>query len=210
MDNLLEFIIPKTSLLVTYRKLPNLQLLLCKNDQNQLATLPPTPLSSGYTDIGCKCLVCKASLFSRFVNPPSMPGYSVRIPGSTSCKSGPAVVYHLSCKSGRKECNLAHYVGRASTSSNKVQAMASRWANHKSHFKKGRDFCAMTTHLLNFHRGEDPQKFITIQILQSAQTVDEAKGLEVFWTRKLFAYFPSGLNVREEDVVNGGSNSSQY
>ena len=203
LDNILEFIIPKSSLLVTYRKLPNLQLLLCKNDQNQLATSSPTPVTSGYTDIGCKCLVCKASLFSKFVNPPSMPGYSVRIPGLTSCKSGPAVVYHLSCKSGRKECNLAHYVGRASTSSNKVQAMASRWANHKSHFKKGHDFCAMTTHLLNFHRGEDPQKFISIQILQSAQSVEEAKQFEIIWTRKLFAYFPSGLNVREEDPVAG-------
>ena len=161
-DNLLEFLIPKSSLLVTYRKLPNLQHLLCKNDQNKLASLPPTLPSSGYTDQGCKCLVCKASLFSRFVHPPSMPGYSVRIPESTSCKSGPAIVYHLVCKSGRKECRLAHYVGRASSSSPKVQAMASRWANHKSHFRKGHEFCTMTSHLLNFHRGEDPQKFISI------------------------------------------------
>ena len=61
----------------------------------------------------------------------------------------------------------------------------------------------MTTHLLNFHRGEDPQKFISIQILQSAQSVEEAKQLEIIWTRKLFAYFPSGLNVREEDPVAG-------
>ena len=136
-DNLLEFIIPNSSLLVTYRKLPNLQHSLCKNDQNKLASLPPTLPSSRYTDQGFKCLVCKAFLFSRFVHPPSMPGYSVRIPESTSCKSGPAIVYHLPCNSGRKECRLAHYVGRVSSSSTKVQAMARRWANHKSHFRKG-------------------------------------------------------------------------
>ena len=70
---------------------------------------------------------------------------------------------------------------------------------HKSHFKQGHDFCAMTTHLLNYHRGEDPQKFITIQILQSAQNVEVAKHLEKIWTRKLFAYYPTGLNIRDED-----------
>ena len=130
-----------------------------------------------------------------------MPGYSVRISEPTSCKSGPAVVYHLVCNSGRKECRLAHYVGRASSSSTKVQAMASRWANHKSHFRKGHEFCTMTSHLLNFHRGEDPQKFISIQILQSAPNVEEAKKLELIWTRRLFAFHPSGLNLREEDDV---------
>ena len=101
---------------------------------------------------------------------------------------------------GREECKHAHYVGRASTSSNKVKAMASRWANHKSHFKKGHNFCAMTTHLLQFHRGEDPQKLVSIQILQSAPNVDTAIPLETMWTRKLFAFQPTGLNFREEEL----------
>ena len=171
---------------------------MCKNDQNQLAISPPTLSHSGYSDMGCKCMVCKASVFSKFVHPPSMPGYCLKIPESTSCQSGPAIVYHLVCTSGRKECQLAHYVGRASTSSQTVKAMGSRWANHKSHFKKGHEFCAMTTHLLNYHRGEDPQKFITIQILQSCANVELAKQLEIIWTRKLYAYYPTGLNIREE------------
>ena len=33
MDSKLDFLFPKSSLLVAYRRLPNLQLLLCKNDQ---------------------------------------------------------------------------------------------------------------------------------------------------------------------------------
>ena len=98
-------------------------------------------------------------------------------------------------------------MGRAS-SSTKVQAMASRWANHKSHFRKGHEFCTMTSHLLNFHRGEDPQKFISIQILQSAPNVEEAKKLELIWTRRLFAFHPSSFNLREEDDVTR-ANSSQ-
>ena len=203
LDSLIEFLVPTSSLFVTYRRLPNLQLLLCKNDQNQLVYPPSNSAPSGYTDHGCKCLVCKASTFSKFVNPPSMPGYSVRIPEKTTCKSGPALVYHLTCTSKGKQCRLAHYVGRASTSSNKVQAMASRWANHKSHFKHGRDLCAMTNHLLTFHKGEDPQKLVRIQILQSAPNVEAARQLELIWTRRLFAFKPTGLNIREEDCIAG-------
>ena len=56
LDNLIGFLIPKSSLLVSYRKLPNLQLLMCKNDQNQLAISSPTPSVSGYSNIGCKCM----------------------------------------------------------------------------------------------------------------------------------------------------------
>ena len=78
---------------------------------------------------------------------------------------------------------MAHYVGRASTSTSTVKAMGSRWANHKSHFRQGHDFCAMTTHLLHYHREEDPQQFITIQILQSSPNVEVAKQLEKIWTR---------------------------
>ena len=198
-DSLSQILIPKSSLLVSFRKLPNLQLLLCKNDQNQLAIPSPTPPVAGYTDHGCKCLVCKASAFSKYVHPPSMPGYCVKIPEPTSCLSGPALVYHLVCSSGREECRYAHYVGRASASNNNVKAMGTRWANHKSHFRHGHDFCAMTSHLLTYHRGEDPQHLVKIQILQAAPDVDTAKHLEMTWTRRLFAYHPTGLNIREEE-----------
>ena len=128
-----------------------------------------------------------------------MPGYAVKIPETTSCQSGPALIYHLVCRSNRKECQLAHYVGRASTTVPTTKVMSSRWANHKSHFRNGHDFCAMTSHLLRFHRGEDPQQFVTIQILQTAPNMEEAKPLEKLWTRKLFAFTPTGLNLREED-----------
>ena len=46
-DSLSHFLISKSSLLVSFRKLPNLQLLLCKNDQNQLAIPSPTPPVAG-------------------------------------------------------------------------------------------------------------------------------------------------------------------
>ena len=199
VDNILNCLFPKSSLLVAYSRLPNLQLLLCANDQNRLATPPLPSPSHGYVNLGCKCMVCRASVFSKFVSPPSMPGYSVKLTESTSCKSGPAIVYHLVCRSKRKECQLAHYVGRASSTDQARLPMASRWANHKSHFKCGKDFCAMTSHLLDFHKGEDPQDFVSIQILQSAPTIEAAKPLELWWTRRLFAFYPSGLNLREEE-----------
>ena len=56
----------------------------------------------------------------------------------------------------------------------------------------------MTAHLLDFHKGEDPQQFVSIQILQSAQTLEEAKQLEKEWSFKLFSFVPTGLNIRDE------------
>ena len=158
---------------------------------------PPNPVL-GYMDSGCRCLVCQASVFSKWVSPPSMPSYSVRIPETTTCKSGPHVIYHLICNSGRKECAAAHYTGRASTTDPAKRAMAGRWSNHKSHMKHEKEFCAFTTHLLSFHKGEDPQKLTSIQILQTAEDVDTAKQLEKKWILKLFSFVPTGLNLRDE------------
>ena len=42
-------------------------------------------------------------------------------------------------------------------------------------------------------------RFLKIVILQSAATFEETKKLELYWTRKLFAFVPTGLNIREED-----------
>ena len=61
----------------------------------------------------------------------------------------------------------------------------------------------MTNYLLNFHKGEDPQKLVKIQILQSAPNVEAARQLELIWTRRLFAFKPTGLNIREEDCIAG-------
>ena len=115
-DPVLEVILPPSSLIVAYTKLPNLQLLLCPNDQNKLATNAPPGSVNGYMDTDCHCMVCQASLFSKWISPPSMPGYSLKIPETTHCGSGPHVIYHLSCNSGSQHCVKAHYTGRASSS----------------------------------------------------------------------------------------------
>ena len=46
---------------------------------------------------------------------------------------------------------------------------------------------------------EDPQSFVKITLLDQADTLEETVRLELIWTRKLFAFRPTGLNVREED-----------
>ena len=198
-DSLLQYIAPPSDLIVAYSRLPNLQLLLCKNDQNSLINYVQPQRSLGYIKSSCNCDVCKASIFSPYVRSQSMPNYGVKIPATTSCKSGPAVIYYLCCKSKRPECRLAHYVGLASTSDPKKKPMSLRWSNHKSHFHRNVNKCKFTNHLLQFHRGEDPQTFCKIQILQEVNSVEEARSIEVYWTRKLFCYHPSGLNQREEE-----------
>ena len=131
-----------------------------------------------------------------------MPGYRIKLPKSTNCRSGPGVVYHAICTSGRKECSLAHYVGRAYTNDPHKFPMRMRWTTHKSHFKHGFNGCKLTEHLLTFHKGEDAQDLIKVMILDSAQTLEEVLHLELTWTRKLFAFWPSGLNIREEESVD--------
>ena len=199
VDPILQYIIPSSSLVVAYKKLPNLQLLLCKNDQNSLAEYTVPDTIYGYQPSQCKCLVCKASRFGKYIRSPALPNYTFRIPENTNCKSGPHVIYHLVCTSPKPECSLAHYVGRAFVSDPKKYAMPSRWSCHKYHHKKGHLNCEMTKHLFNFHRGEDAQNFVKIQIIQTAKTVEEAIDLELVWQRRLFAFKPTGLCVREED-----------
>ena len=76
--------------------------------------------------------------------------------------------------------------------------MRARWSNHKSHARKKVNKCQLVNHLLTFHRGEDPQQFLKITLLEAADTPEEARILEVQWTRRLFSFKPTGLNVREE------------
>ena len=199
LDPVLQYLLPKPSIVVAYKKLPSLQLLLCRNDQNSLVNGPTDPPLRGYIDTGCRCLVCKASIFGTFVKSPAMPGFLINIPKPTNCKSGPGLVYHITCSSKNPECKHAHYVGRAWSSNNDVHPMAARWSNHKSHFKMDRIGCSLTDHLRKYHKNQDPQRFLKIVILQSAATFEETKKLELYWTRKLFAFVPTGLNVREED-----------
>ena len=127
-----------------------------------------------------------------------MPGYAVRIPAPTNCKSGPAIIYHAVCTAKRPECKYAHYVGVASTNNPSIVPMASRWSNHKSHHKWGHNNCKLANHLISFHKGEDAQTFVKLQILQEFKTEEEARSHETWWMRKLFSFSPTGLNVREE------------
>ena len=199
LDPLLSCLIPTSSIVVAYRKLPSLQLLLCRNDQNALVNRSPPPAIYGYQDIGCKCLVCKASSFGNQVKSPSMPGFIVKLSSNITCKSGPAVIYHIVCKADKPQCKLAHYVGRAYSSDPSVYPMHARWSNHKSHFKNGHLFCEFTKHLTKYHRGEDPQQFCKIQLLEVVNSMEEAISRELYWQRKLFAFWPSGLCVRKEE-----------
>ena len=77
--------------------------------------------------------------------------------------------------------------------------MRLRWSVHKSHFKNNFDQCKLTNHLLRFHKGEDPQTFLKVVIVDVADTLQELLELELIWTRRLFAFYPNGLNVREEE-----------
>ena len=63
MDPVLEVVLPPSSFIVSYTRLPNLQL-LCPNDQNKLATSRPSDRAQGYANTGCHCKVCQAYLFS--------------------------------------------------------------------------------------------------------------------------------------------------
>ena len=56
-------------------------------------------------------------------------------------------------------------------------------------------------HLLTYHKGEDAQDIIKLMILDTAETLEDVLKLELMWTRKLFAFWPSGLNIREEESV---------
>ena len=201
LDPALSFIMPSSSIVVAYRRLPNLQLLMCKNDQNSLALQQQRTETNGYTDTGCKCLLCKASSFGTYVVSPSMPGYRIKLQKSMNCRSGPGVVYHAKCSSGRKECALAHYVGRAFTNDQHKFPMRLRWTTHKSHFKHNYNGCKLTEHLLTYHKGEDAQDIIKLTIVDTAETLEEVLKLELMWTRKLFAFWPSGLNIREEESL---------
>ena len=205
VDPLLQYVLPTSSVMVAYTKLPNLQLLLCKNDQNSLVSPEQRIEVLGHVDTGCCCLLCKASNFGPFVRPISMPGYKLKIPKNLNCKSGPGVVYYAVCQSGKRCCSSAHYVGRAWTSDSDKYPMRLRWANHKHHAKIRYNKCKMTEHLFNFHKGEDPQSFVKITLLDQAETLEEITQLELIWTRKLFAFSPTGLNVREEDNFNDSS-----
>ena len=197
LDPLIDYLIPKSSLIVTYKKLPNLQLLLCKNDQNSLVSQPTPSQMICYEDTGCRCLVCKASVFGRKVRPPSMPGFVVNLSSNVNCKSGPGVVYHIVCMSGKQSYRLAYYFGRAWTNIPTTFPMHARWSNHKSHFKKYHLNCELT--LSKFRKGENPQDFLKIHILETVKEDNKIVERELYGQRKLFAFWPSGLCKRIEN-----------
>ena len=164
--------------------------------------MPPRSSPTGHINTGCRCQVCKASTFGPFVSPPSLPGYKLQVCGPVTCSSGPALVYHLTCKSGRPQCSRAHYTGSASSSNQDAKPMCLRWSNHKSHHRKGKNLCQMTDHLLTWHQGEDPQQFVKITILEACPDLHTARERETVWSHRLFSFYPSGLNKREEIQID--------
>ena len=112
------------------------------------------------------------------------------------------MVYHATCNSGRKECALVHYVGRAFTNDPDKFPMRLRWTTHQSHFKHNFNGCKLTEHLLTNHKGEDAQYIIKVMILDTAETLEDVLKLELMWTCKLFDFWPSGLNIREEESLD--------
>ena len=146
-----------------------------------------------------RCLLCRASTFGQRVRSPSMPGFAVKLSSNLTCKSGPGVIYHIVCQANNPHCKLAHYVGRAYSSDASVYPMRARWLNHKSHSKHSHKNCEMTKHSLKYHRGENPQNFLKVQLLEAVNSLEEAKDRELYWQRKLFAFWPSGVCVRKEE-----------
>ena len=155
------------------------------------------PGIQGYVDTGRRCQVCQASYFGKYISPPSLAGFQIPIPGPVTCSSGPAIVYHLRCTSGRPECSKAHYTGEVSTTK-RLNPMSLRWSNHKSHHKHRKNHCAMTEHLIACHPEESAQDLIKITILDACPDQGTAKERETIWAFKLFSFYPSGLNIREE------------
>ena len=86
----------------------------------------------------------------------------------------------------------------ASSTKLNLKPMGLRWSNHKSHHKTGRNLCMMTDHLLACHKGEQAQDFVTITLLEECPDQNIAKERETAWTFNLFAFYPTGLNKREE------------
>ena len=82
-DPILNMIIPPTSLVVAYRKLPNLMRYLCSPDQNKFLSQPPLNNVCGYLDTGCRCMVCKVSNFGRFASSPSLPWVQATYSGTS-------------------------------------------------------------------------------------------------------------------------------
>ena len=144
VDLALQYILPTSSVMVAYTRLPNLQLLLCKNDQNSLVSPQQRCDVRGHIDTGCRCQLCKVSIFGPCVVSVSMPGYRIKIPKNLTCKSGPGVVYYAICRSGKKHCAKTHYVGRTWATDNQKFPMRLRWSNHKHHAKIAYNKCKLT------------------------------------------------------------------
>ena len=56
--------------------------------------------------------------------------------------------------------------------------------------------------LITCHKNENPQDFVTITMLEACRDKFEAKERETIWAYNLFAFHPTGLNIREEVQFN--------
>ena len=128
-------VFPDGSIFPAYRKLPSLSTHLLKNPFS-----PPIPTKPHgfFPSDGCSCKVCKEAYFCTLYSSPSIPGRSFSLDKHLTCKDV-WVVYALRCKL----CNML-YIGQ-------TDKPKSRWSNHKSHIRCGRETCNLATHCIRQH-----------------------------------------------------------
>ena len=176
----------ENKMLLSYRKLPNLQTIIAQPQRQHLNFSLSSNL--GYIPSGDNCQVCRASSFGRLVKPLSIPQFSVRIPATVTCQTKNCI-YYLKCKGSLLSCKKAHYVGS-------TENIKKRFANHKSHIKRKKVFCNATGHFIKHHPNIDPEELLEITILESDISSNLNK-LEDKWRWNLLTWFPFGLNTRE-------------
>ena len=189
-------ILPRTALIATNRKLPNLSLLLANNPFQKII---PHHLPKGFqkTD-GCSCRLCRESFFTSVAYSPSFPDRGFSINKALNCHSR-NVIYHIVCHCGK------NYVGRCKNPN-------SRWANHKSHIRLEHRTCNLATHGIKVHRdsmvgsnklrsADEIRSFLQFTLVDSlwqGGTEEEFKQMEDRWRDKLTSWAPLGLNTRDD------------
>ena len=189
-------IIPRVSILSAQRKLPPLSSILSSNPFNILQE-PSSPKGFHQT-AGCSCKLCKEAIFTTTIRNPKNPGRGFSIPKPINCLSS-NLVYSLSCPCGRM------YVGKTSL-------IKPRWANHKSHIRKGLKTCSMASHCSLYHKDSmvGAGKLSTTELVRSSLTftliesvgqegsAEDLEQCEEVWRNRLNTWAPNGLNVRED------------
>ena len=90
----------------------------------------------------------------------------------------------------------------ASTTKVNNYPMSLWWVNHKSNHTHGRNLCMMADHLMSCHKGENAQDLVTLTILEACQTLEVANEKKTVWSLRVFSFYSTGLNKREEVLFN--------